>query len=361
MTHFLDGLAVDRPLVLVLLALAILPFLLSVLAVSPTPWSALTPADGASRAANLAIRGLTGLACAALVLALAGLHRTDQIIARTGVGAHLVLLIDRSSSMDNTFANRRPDGTQEAKASAAKRLILDFVRSRPRDRIGVATFSTAPMQAVPLTDRKGLVEAALATMDEPGLAQTNVGRGLAMAVAMFGRETGSASRAVILVSDGAGVISRDVQAQLREMIAREPVNLYWLFLRSEGAKGLFEPPARGEQDTPQVRPERHLNLFLQTLGVPYRAFEAESPDAVAAAIAEIDRLEAKPLTYVERLPRLELAAAAYWTALGAIAVLLVVKLLEHAPFESTAPLPLLRRREPSPGRPAIPREGSIRQ
>jgi mxaC protein len=340
----LASLSVDRPLVLLLLALYGVPLFLPLLAASPTPWSALTPADAGSRWADATLRALAVTAIAALVLALAGLHRTDQIVERTGVGAHLVLLIDRSSSMDNTFANRRPDGTEEAKSAAAKRLILAFVRSRPRDRMGVATFSTAPMLAVPLTDHLGLVEAALETLDEPGLAQTNVGRGLALAVSMFGRETGSASRAVVLVSDGAGVISREVQAELRDMIAREPVNLYWLFLRSEGSKGLFEPSARGEQDTPQVRPERHLNLFLQTLGVPYRAFEAENPDAVAVAIAEIDRLEARPLTFSERIPRTELRFLACLAALGALLPLIAVKLWEHAPFAARAPLPPLRHR-----------------
>jgi mxaC protein len=352
------GLSVDRPLYLVLLTLAAVPILLQLLRASPTPWLALTPADGVSTFADAAIRALAALAVTALVLALAGLHRTDQIIARTGIGAHLVLLIDRSSSMDNTFANRRPDGTEEAKSAAAKRLILDFVRNRPRDRMGVASFSTAPMLAVPLTDHLGLVAAALATMDEPGLAQTNVGRGLAMAISMFGEETGTASRAVILVSDGAGVISREVQAELRDMIARDPVNLYWLFLRSEGARGLFEPSPRGEQDTPQVRPERHLNLFLQTLGVPYRAFEADSPYAVAAAISEIDRLEAKPLAYEERIPRSDLGDAAYLCALGAILLLLLIKLFEYAPFAGKAPLP--PRRKPKATNRPDPTRGSTR-
>lgn len=353
------GISADRPLVLLLLVLAAAPALLSLFRSSPTPWLALTPPDAASRWTDGVVRATGAIAIVALVLALAGLHRTDQIVTRTGMGAHLVLLIDRSSSMDNTFANRRPDGTEEAKSAAAKRLILDFVRSRPRDRMGVATFSTAPMLAVPLTDHLGLVAAALDTMDEPGLAQTNVGRGLAMAVSMFGRETGAASRAVILVSDGAGVISREVQSELRDIIAREPVNLYWLFLRSEGAKGLFEPSPRGEQDTPQVRPERHLNLYLQTLGVPYRAFEAESSDAVAAAIAEIDRLEARPLSFEERIPRTELGPAAYLAALVAIASLLVVKLLEHAPFANSSPLPPLRRRHE--GAVAEPATRSVRR
>ena len=169
--------------------------------------------------------------------------------------------------------------------------------------MGAVAFIMAETLNVPYIE---IVKAAIATMQYPGLAQTNVGRGLALAAGAFGADTAAASRAILLVSDGAGVISREVQAQLRDAIARRPVDLYWLFLRTEGAKGIFDLPASGERDTPQTRPERHLHLFLQTLGVPYRAFEADGPDAVREAIAEIDRLEARPIAYWEEVPRLDL-------------------------------------------------------
>ncbi|MCM2504627.1 VWA domain-containing protein [Aureimonas altamirensis] len=334
-------LAFDRPEILIALPMALLPFLLSLLHPVSVPQTAIAPADTLSRIVAAALRALAALAIAALLVGLAGLKRTDMQEARTGLGAHLVLLLDRSSSMDNTFANRRPDGTEESKATAARRLLAEFVRGRAQDKVGVVAFSTAPMLAVPLTDRMDTVHAAIAAMDEPGLTQTNVGRGLAMALSLFDDEPATASRAVVLVSDGAGVISRDVQEELTDMVARQPVNLYWLFLRTEGSKGIFEPPARGEMDTPQVRPERHLDLFLRRLGVPYRAFEAENPDAVAAAIAEIDRLEARPLTYLATIPQKSLAPLAYGVAALSLALLALAKAVERSPFPGR-PLPPFR-------------------
>jgi mxaC protein len=138
----------------------------------------------------------------------------------------------------------------------------------------------------------------------------------------------SASRAILLVSDGAAVIDRKVQEKIRAAFAKRPINLYWLFLRTEGAKGISDVPAPDELDTPQALPERHLDKFFKSLKIPYRAFEAENPEAVADAIAEIGRLEKKPITYFERVPQKDLAHLAYGTALAAVLLLLAAKAIE---------------------------------
>ncbi len=331
-----DALGVDYPLVLAGLLLTLLPLAVSPLARQGVPALALVPPDRLSRAVGGAIRLSGMLAIAALVLALAGLHRRAETVEREGRGAHVVLLLDRSSSMDNTFADRAPSGDSESKSLAAKRLLSEFVTRRPNDRIGVVAFSTAPMPVLPLTDHHGAVLAAIAAIDRPGLAFTDVGRGLALALASFGSDSDEASRAIVLVSDGAALIDRKVQEALRDAVARSPVHLYWLFLRSRGARGIFEAPPPGE-NTPQANPERHLHLFLQSLGVPYRAFEAGSPEAVGQAIAEIDRQETRPLRYIEPVPRRDFAPPLLAAAAVALALLLLAKAAER---------PLARRPHP---------------
>jgi mxaC protein len=159
--------------------------------------------------------------------------------------AHIVLLIDRSSSMDNSFANRRPTGEGESKSAAARRLIADFVARRPHDRIGIAAFSTSPMPVLPLTEHHEAVQAAVAAIDRPGLAYTDVGRGLLLAMSMAEEDAAGASRAVVLVSDGAAVIDRRVQDQLRDAATRSRLNLYWLFLRSKGQPRHLRAPVPG--------------------------------------------------------------------------------------------------------------------
>ena len=201
------------------------------------------------------------------------------------------------------------------------------------------------MPVLPLTDHHEVVRAAIAAIDRPGLAFTDVGRGLALALSSFADDEDEASRAILLVSDGAALIDRKVQETLRDAVARTPVHLYWLFLRSRGAKGIFEEPPPGE-NTPQANPERHLHLFFQSLGVPYRAFEATSPQAVEQAIAEIDRQETRPITYFERVPRRDLARPAFVVATAATALLLLAKLAERK-LARPVPTVAAARQEPA--------------
>jgi mxaC protein len=124
------------------------------------------------------------------------------------------------------------------------------------------------------------------------------------------------------------VIDRKVQEKIRAAFAKRPINLYWLFLRTEGAKGISDVPGPDEPDTPQALPERHLDKFFKSLKIPYRAFEAENPQKVADAIAEIGRLEKKPITYFERVPQKDLSPFAYGIALLAALMLLAAKAIE---------------------------------
>lgn len=319
----------DHPWLLVLLALAALPFLASPLRLSSVPSGDVVPDDPLSSVIGFGLSALGALAIVALALGLAGVHRRDQIVERRGAGANVVLLIDRSSSMDSTFANRSPEGKEESKSVAARRLLTDFSARRPTDRVAVAAFSTAPMPVVPMTDHHDAVRAAIAAIDRPGLAHTDVGRGLALAFSMFDDSSSETSRAIVLVSDGAAVIDRRVQDALRDAAARDPVRLYWLFLKTQGSKGITDKPQPGEPDTPQVYPERHLDIFLKSLELPYRAFEARSAADVSAAIREIDQLEQRPTTFSETIPRQDLDWLAYWVAALSSALLLAAKLTER--------------------------------
>lgn len=346
--------SVLHPLVLVLLALAAIPLLARGRRASAYPGLAGLPDDRLSRLVAAGLAALAVIAIAAAVLGLAGLGAPGRTVARVGTGTDLVVLVDRSSSMDNSFAGRAPTGDEESKSAAAKRLLGEFVARRPLDRVGIAAFSTAPMFVVPLTDRHAAVQAAIGAIDRPGLSYTDVGRGLALALDMAAAGGGTGGRAILLVSDGAAVIDRKVQERLRAAFAREPVNLYWLFLRSKGAPGIADGPREGVPDTPQALPERHLDKFLASLGVPYRAFEAESPEAVAQAIAAIDKLESRPIGITERLPRTDLSTPAYLAAALACLILVLAKLAER-------PLATGRTAPASPAAAALPALGPGRR
>ena len=320
------NIGVDMPVVLLALVLALLPWWRQPLADSEAASLAMLPADRVSVLLDWALRALASLAIAALVFALARPFIGAQRVEKVARGAHIVLTLDRSLSMDQTFAGRNPRGGDASKSETARRLLSAFIDEREHDLFGVVAFSTRPMAVVPLSDDRVAARAAVEAAATPGLAFTNVAEGLFMALSYFSERRASASRAIVLISDGAAEIDFRSAERLRAQFAAYDASLYWIFLRTAGSPGLFDKPKDARNDNAKAMPERYLHKFFQTLQVPYTPYEADNPAALAQAIADIDRLETQPLVYSERIPRWDLSGWAY----GAAAVLLLVGVFAKA-------------------------------
>lgn len=326
------NLAVDHPWVLWALLLNLLPLFNNGVKQSAYPAIMLLPPDGLSDFLSALLKLVAIAAITSLVLALAGLNRGEQRRERIGYGAHIVLLLDRSKSMDYTFAGKAPDGGEESKASAAKRLLTEFIQSRKHDRIGVAGYSTSPLYFMPLTENKSAVLAAVAATDLPALAYTNISKGLAMGLSFFQQQDSqSGSRILLLVSDGAAVIDPDNDTKIRRWVKQQNIRLYWIFMRSQNSPGLYEKPEDPREDNAAAMPERYLHLFFSSLNIPYKAYQAENPAAVQKAINDINQLENKPLHYTEKIPKQDLTNHCYLLATAFISLLLVCKLTEARP------------------------------
>jgi mxaC protein len=320
----------SQPGWLALAPLALLPLWCSPLRSSGYSWNLLLPSDALSRLLDYGLRLAGVVAFTGLILGLAGIYRREATVERVGQGSHIVLLLDRSRSMDDDFAGRAPAGGEESKSAAAVRILEHFIDSRPHDRIGVAAFSTGPLYVLPLTDNREAVAAAVHAAGLPGLAQTHVAKGLALALSYFAGTEAAGSRSVLLVSDGAAAIDRESEALLRRWFVERGVRLYWIFLRTAGSPGLFEVPEPAE-DSPEARPERYLHLFFEGLGIPYRAYEAENPEAMKHAMADIDRQENLPMRYAETRPRREFRGLCFAVAAFALALLSASKWTEFSP------------------------------
>jgi mxaC protein len=321
-------LALTTPAAVWLTPLALLPLVCRLQPSQAYPSLEAVAPDAISLIAEWVMKGAGALAILSLTLGIGGLHSPPRSIERVGTGAHAVLVIDRSGSMDDTFGGGQAAGQDVSKSSAASKFLKEFVSSRDHDQFGVVAFSMAPIHVLPITGQREAVLAAIGAIDHPGLTETDIARGLAMALSMHEADPSPASRAIILVSDGAGVIDRRVQEKLKAAFAKRPLSLYWVFLRTAKGPGIFDAPAQGERDVPQVFPERHLHLFFQSLGIPYRAFEAGGPEAVRDAITEIGTLESKPVVFAERLPGRDLSGAAYAVAIVALTLLVAARLVE---------------------------------
>ena len=323
-----------------LLLLTPVPFLVSALRRAPYPSLDGVPRDALSSIIGLIVKAAAALAIAAGVIALAQPYRVAENVKLLATGAHVVILLDRSLSMDFTMDDDEAGGGKASKTQIATRMLMDFVNRSPHDQFGVVAFSSAPVFVLPIGGHRDAVKAALKALQRPGIEGTNVGLGLQLALNMIGHDPEATSPAILFASDGeyggAGFFQLDLQDALRKSFQREHAHLYWLFLRAhKGNEDVFSPPPKGQEDSPHTKPERHMDLFFKTLGVTYRVFWADSPHAIQDAVAEIDRLETRPVTYYEQIPRRDVTPIFYAIAAFASLLLVLAKLLEtgfrHAP------------------------------
>ena len=284
------------------------------------------PEDRFSRIADRAVRACASLALAAVTVGLAGPFLKEHWVDRVGTGAQIVLLVDRSSSMNENFAGRYLGGAaQETKSAVARKLLSEFVQRRQDDLFAVVSFSAAPVYVLPLTQDRDAVLAAVNGFGERGQGVTNIGSGLVMALDFFTGRPISGARVILLVSDGAARIEEETRARIQQSFADTQARLYWIYLRNRTSPRLADKPENpGESTTPEF----FLHDYFQQLGTPYQAHEADNPDALRDAIAAIEQLENEPLNYQQKLPREDLSTLFFAIALAFLTPVLASRALE---------------------------------
>lgn len=326
--------AFTHPHILWLLPLALLPILLERSHTRTYSWVAMLPSDPLSNLIGLLLKILASVALTMIILGLAGPHSLEQKVQRIGIGAQIALVLDRSASMDDPFAGGADGRVGETKSVAASRLMTEFVNARKNDMIGVVTFSNSAMYVLPLTESREAVLAAIRATAGNSLFQTNIGGGLTSAVSLFEKMPDSGSRAIILLSDGAGRVGGDVQAKLRDWLQRYNINLYWIVLRQPSGISIFDPKYLENQGDSPLPAEVELHEYFKTLRTPFQAYEAEDPKSLKTAMADINQKEKKPIKYMEKIPGKDFTQACYFISALMIALLLAVKYLEVRTWRS---------------------------
>lgn len=343
------GLAFDDAWVLWLLPLALLPLFVSSGTPLPNGWLRFAPRDRASEALGWLLRGATTLALAALVFALAGPHRPEFHVERVGQGAEIVLLLDRSRSMDQGFApggglpagispnspqaldyyfSQAPSRLREPKGQVARKLLAEFTAQRPDDRFALVAFSTLPMRVLDFTAKREVIQAAIdAGNIGRGLSETNIGRALETGLEMFEGRPYNGSRIIMLVSDGGDRMDPETRERLSHLARKQRVSIYWIYLRSANSPGLTLAAGDSAAAAESV-PELLLHAFFNSLETPYRAYEASDSRALQRAIDDVNRQEKLPITYDELVPRRDLAPWAHALALLAVVLLLAARSME---------------------------------
>lgn len=322
------------PLLLLLLPLAVLPLLRPGAASARYPWLELVPADPLSNTLDWLLRAVAAIAIVATVAGLSGPYRPGATVEHVGRGAEIVVLLDRSLSMDEPLGSARnaqfyafAQSAPQSKESVARRFLSQFVAHRGNDLMDLIIFSTFPIPVLPFSARQPLIQAAIhAGSTYHGLADTDIGAALLAAAQTFENQPYTGSRVVLLVSDGGAVLDTTTRVKIRTTFANERIALNWIYLRSYTSPGLSRTYASG--DGTEGNPELALDRFFKTLPTPYHLYQAESPQALREAIADVGRAQTLPIRYREQLPRLALASRAFEIALIAAGVLLLASLLE---------------------------------
>jgi mxaC protein len=325
----------DHPLALLLLPLALLPLWRGLHSAAVAyPWLQVVPRDGWSVAVDWSLRGAGALAMAAAVAALAGPYRAEEQVERIGQGAEIVLVLDRSRSMDqepvrgvNNQVAGSPGYSAESKSAAARRVVSQFVAQRPHDAFGLVLFSSYPIPFLPFTQNQETIQAALAagTVGK-GLGDTDIGRALLAGAQYFDDRAYVGSRIVLLISDGGARLDEDTRRRIETVLKKNKVGIYWLYLVGRWGRRLVldQPVSQDERD---ALPEQSLHHYFAGLGLPYRVYQADDPAALQQAIDDMARVEQRPIQFNEVLPRRDLAPASLLTALAAVLVLLLSRAL----------------------------------
>ncbi len=316
----------STPWVLLLLPLAFLPLVLERSHSRVYSWLELLPGDPLSDLMGLLLKILAVVALLFIILGVAGPHSAPQKVPRIGEGAQLALVMDRSASMDDPFSGAAQGRAGETKSAAASRLMTNFVNQRKNDMFGMITFSNSAMHVLPLTQNREAIQAAIQAAGGSALFQTNIGAGLTAGTTLFENIPDSGSRAIILLSDGAGRVGIDAQQKIRDWLDKFHITLYWIVLRQPNGISIFDTTQQYNDRAPP--PEVELYEYFKTLRSPFNAYEADDPKSLAQAIDDINQKEKKPIRYLEEIPGTDYATHCYLLAALMIGLLLGVKYLE---------------------------------
>ncbi len=320
----------QSPMMLLLLPLMLLPWL-NRTQVRTIVWSKLIPIDPLSNLIGFIIKSLASLVFACLILVIAKPYLPEQTITQAGVGAEVILLVDRSRSMDEPFTSQdkavaasRTVGKANSKRRVANNYLLEFVNKRPDDRFGFILFSNKALDLLPLTYNKESIRAAInASSLGKGLSETNIAKALIKAAEMYNKQEYRGSRTVLLVSDGGQELTANARQIISTLYKREKLTLYWLYM---GASKDLTLNNQDQKVTWANTPDKKLHIFFKSLAIPYRVFKIDSLQHFSETIDTIDQQQNQPLIIEKTIPRKAKHTPFLWVAFIAMLLLITSQL-----------------------------------
>ncbi len=226
----------------------------------------LLEADGGSRLWKNLAPFLSAIIIALLMLGLARPQWQKALKQERFLARDIILVMDLSYSMENTF--NWTGGPR--KIEVAKEAALEFIQKRENDRIGLLVFGDETFGSWPLTKDLELISKKVSRLGMTFYGGTNLAEPFVRTVEHF-REMGqSTNRILVFLSDGEARIDDRRKATIIEELRRMDVHLYLvgISLRQENSDILE---------------------IVERVGG--RFIDAGSPGELTAAFEAIDRLE----------------------------------------------------------------------
>jgi Ca-activated chloride channel family protein len=244
---------------------------------------------------------------AALVLAVAALARPQSVLRGESLeekGIDIVLVLDLSGSMSAVMDAptdavpgpvARSSRKRPTRLDVAKEVLIDFVRRRRTDRIGVVVFAKQAFVLSPPTLDYGLIAQLVSRIELKVIEEngTAIGDAVGTAVARV-RRSDARSKAVVLLTDGdsnAGAISPEYSAHLAQ---KEGVRVYTVQIGNgndvdvQTGTDLFGQPVYQRQHFP-VNPDLLRKMAHETDGESFIATDRSGLETSMHSI--LDRLE----------------------------------------------------------------------
>lgn len=234
------------------------------------------------------------IAIAAIIVAIARPRSSTDMERIDTEGIDIVLTMDVSTSMLARDFN--PD-----RIGAAKDIAIEFIASRPTDRMGIVVFAGESFTQSPLTtDRVTLIN--LMKEVETGLIDdgTAIGNGLATAVARL-KDSDAKSRVVILLTDGVNNTGEIAPLTAAEIAKTFGIRVYTIGV---GARGTAPYPVMTpwgvqiQQMEVEIDEELLTEIATQTGG---KYFRATDNTKLLEIYNEINEME-KSKTTVDSFP-----------------------------------------------------------
>ena len=264
------------------------------------------------------VPGLLRLAAMALVVfALARPQKGLRSEEMTTKATDIMICLDASRSM------LAVDFKPENRFQVAKSVIMDFIKGREQDRVGLVVFAQHAITQCPLTTDKSALLSILDTLQVGVIPpdQTAIGVGVTTSVNRL-KNSVAKSKVIILVTDGANNAGNVDPITAAKAAAAFGIKIYAIGAGSPGETMIpIDDPNFGQRMMPMrsdLNEDELLRIASETNG---KYFRAKSEGALKNIFKEIDAMEKTDIKVKEFVDYKEL----YWPFLLLAALLVITE------------------------------------